>query len=91
MEVTINPNRLKSIAPNPVVGSTKIGYNLQNATSAYLMIVSYYMNGGVSNNYVLDVNSSETIINLSNYANGFYKVVLVVNGLISDAIIIFKQ
>lgn len=91
MEVTINPNRLKSIAPNPVVGSTKIGYNLQYATSAYLMIVSYYMNGGVSNNYVLDVNSSETIINLSNYANGFYKVVLVVNGLISDAKIIFKQ
>lgn len=46
---------------------------------------------GVSNNYVLDVNSSETNINLSNYANGFYKVVLVVNGIISDAKIIFKQ
>ncbi len=91
MEVKINPNRLKSIAPNPVVGLTKIGYNLQYATSAYLMIVSYYMNGGVSNNYVLDVNSSETNINMSNYANGFYKVVLVVNGVISDAKIIFKQ
>ena len=91
MEVKINPNRLKNIAPNPVVGLTKISYNLQNATSAYLMIVSYYMNGGVSNNYVLDVNSSETNINLSNYANGFYKVVLVVNGVISDAKIIFKQ
>ena len=91
MEVKINPNRLKNIAPNPVVGTTKISYNLQNATSAYLMIVSYYMNGGVSNNYVLDVNSSETNINLSNYANGFYKVVLVVNGVISDAKIIFKQ
>ena len=91
MEVKINPNRLKNIAPNPVVGTTKISYNLQNATSAYLMIVSYYMNGGVSNNYVLDVNSSETNINLSNYTNGFYKVVLVVNGVISDAKIIFKQ
>lgn len=61
------------------------------ASSAYLMIISYYMNGGVSNNYVLDVNSSETIINLTSYANGFYKVVLVVNGVISDAKIIFKQ
>ncbi len=91
MEVTINPNRLKNIIPNPVLSNATIGYNLQQASSAYLMIVSYYMNGGVSNNYVLDVNSSETNINLSNYANGFYKVVLVVNGVISDAKIIFKQ
>ncbi len=91
MEVTINPNRLKNIIPNPVLSNAKIEYNLNAASSAYLMIISYYMNGGVSNNYVLDVNSSETIINLTSYANGFYKVVLVVNGVISDAKIIFKQ
>lgn len=73
------------------MSNAKIEYNLNAASSAYLMIVSYYMNGGVSNNYVLDVNSSETNINLTSYANGFYKVVLVVNGIISDAKIIFKQ
>jgi Peptidase family C25/FG-GAP-like repeat/Propeptide_C25 len=91
MEVKINPNRLKNIIPNPVVGLTKVAYNLNQASSAYLMIVSYYMSGGVSNNYVLDVNTSETNIDLSTYANGFYKVVLVVNGAIVDAKIVSKQ
>ncbi len=91
MEVTINPNRLKNIIPNPVLSNATIGFNLNQASSAYIMVVNYYMNGSVSNNYVLDVNASETNINLSNYANGFYKVVLVVNGVISDAKIIFKQ
>ena len=78
MEVKINPNRLKTIAPNPVNENTIIKYNLNQVSSAYLMIVSYYMNGGVSNNYVLDVNSAETVVNFSSYPSGFYKVFLFV-------------
>ena len=91
MEVKLNPNRLKTIVPNPVNENTKIEYNLENVNSAYLMVVSYYMNGGVSNNYLLDINTTDTTINFSNYARGFYKVVLVANGNIVDSKIIFKQ
>lgn len=91
MEVKINPNKLKNIVPNTVSENTKIYYNLKNANSAYLMIVSYYMNGGISNNYVLDLNSSETTINFSSYPSGFYKVILIANGVPSGMKIIYKQ
>jgi Peptidase family C25/FG-GAP-like repeat len=91
VEVKLKPNRLESIVPNPAVGSTVFNYKLNQATSAYLMIVSYYMGGGVSNNYILDVNSTETTINLSNYPIGLYKAVLVANGAIVDVKILSKQ
>ncbi len=91
MEVKINPNRLKTITPNPVNENTIINYNLNQVSSAYLMIVSYYLNGGVSNNYVLDVNSSETVVNFSSYPSGFYKVFLITDGQPSGMKIIYKQ
>ncbi len=91
MEVKINPNRLISVGPNTVNENTTIYYNLDNVSSAYLMVVSYYMNGGVSNNYVLDVNSSQTNIDFSSYPNGFYKVILIANGVPSGMKIIYKQ
>lgn len=91
VEVTLKPNRLKSIAPNPATDHVNVYYKVNEASSAYLMIVSYYMNGGISNNYVLDINESEANINLSNYPNGFYKVILVANGSVVDAKLLFKQ
>lgn len=91
VEVKLKPNRLNSIAPNPATDHVNVYYKLNEASSAYLMIVSYYMNGGVSNNYVLDINSSEANINLNSYPNGFYKVILVANGNVVDAKLLFKQ
>ena len=49
------------------------------------------MNGGVSNNYVLDTNSSDTAIDFSSYPSGFYKVILIANGTPSGMKIIYKQ
>ena len=40
---------------------------------------------------ILDVNSNETNLNVSNYASGFYTVALVVNGEITDAKTLIKQ
>ncbi len=91
VEVKLKPNRLESIVPNPAVGSSIFNYKLNQASSAYLMIVSYYMGGGVSNNYILDTNSTETTINLNNYPIGLYKAVLVANGVIVDVKILSKQ
>lgn len=91
VEVRLNPNRLNSLAPNSATDYVNVSYKLNEASSAYLMIVSYYMNGGISNNYVLNTNSNETTINLTTYPTGFYKVILVVNGNVVDAKLLFKQ
>ena len=90
VEVKLKPNRLEAISPNPAIENATVNYKLNDANSAYLMVVDYYMSEGISNNYVIDVNSSETTINLSNYPNGFYKVILVVNGAVVDAKILSK-
>ena len=55
------------------------------------MVIGYYGSNGTSNNYILDVNSSEANLNVSNYASGFYTVALVVNGEIVDAKTLIKQ
>jgi hypothetical protein len=44
-----------------------------------------------SNNYILDLNSTQTNIDISNYQNGFYTVALVCNGQILDAKTLVKQ
>jgi serine protease len=92
-EVNINfkPSTLGIIAPNPASSIANISYNLNNVTSAYLMVLGSYGISGTSNNYILDVNSTTTNIDLSNYQNGFYTVALVCNGTIVDAKILIKQ
>ena len=68
-----------------------VSYKLNGVSSAYLMIIGYYGGNGTSNNYILDINSTETNINISNYPSGFYTVALVVNGDIVDAKTLIKQ
>ena len=94
VEVKIKPNKpntLENIAPNPASNNVVVSYNLNGASSAYLMVIGYYGSNGTSNNYILDVNSSEINLNVSNYPNGLYTVALVVNGKIVDATTLIKQ
>jgi hypothetical protein len=46
---------------------------------------------GTSNNYILNVNSNSTNIDVSNYPTGIYTVALIVNGQIADAKNLIKQ
>ena len=55
------------------------------------MIIGSYGTIGASNNYILNVNSTETTINITNYLTGFYTIALVVNGQIVDAKTLIKQ
>ena len=55
------------------------------------MIIGYYGSNGTSNNYILDLNSSETNLDVSNYPCGFFTVALVVNGEIIDAKTLIKE
>lgn len=91
VEVSLKPSTLESITPNPATTTVAISYKLNQAGSAYLMIIGYYGSNGTSNNYILDVNSNAISLNLNNYPSGFYTVALVVNGEIVDAKTLIKQ
>jgi hypothetical protein len=56
-----------------------------------LMIIWGYGTTGTSNNYIIDINNTETNVNISNYQNGFYTFALVCNGHIVDAKTLIKQ
>lgn len=91
VEVKLKPSSIVSISPNPSNSNTTINYKINEANSAYLMVISLYGNNVTSNNYILDVNSNEINLNISNYPNGFYTVALIVNGEIADAKTLIKQ
>ncbi len=55
------------------------------------MIIGGYGTTATSNNYILDITSSETTINIANYPSGFYTVALVSNGEIVDAKTLIKN
>jgi hypothetical protein len=91
VEVKLNPNTLGAISPNPVVNSANITYKINEASSAYLMILGGYGTTGDSNNYILDIDSSGINIDLSYYSSGFYTVALVCDGQIVDAKTLVKE
>jgi subtilisin family serine protease len=91
VDVNLKPSTLNTITPNPASNNVTISYKLNEVNSAYLMILGSYGTTNSSNNYVLDLNSSETNINISNYPNGFYTVALICNGQIIDAKTLVKQ
>ncbi len=91
VEVTLKPSKLENIVPNPATNNVLVSYKLNGVSSAYLMVIGYYGSNGTSNNYILDTNSSEINLNVSNYQSGFYTVALVVNGAIVDAKTLIKQ
>jgi hypothetical protein len=91
VEVKLNPNTLGAISPNPVVNSANITYKINEANSAYLMILGGYGTTGDSNNYILDIDSSVINIDLSYYSSGFYTVALVCDGQIVDAKTLVKE
>lgn len=91
VEVKLKPSVLSSIAPNPATNNISVNYKINESGSAYLMIISSYGTTNSSNNYILDINSSETNIDISNYPIGFYTVALVCNGQIIDAKTLIKN
>lgn len=91
VEVNLKPSILNVISPNPASENVNISFKLNEAGSAYLMVIGGYGTTGTSNNYILNLNSTETSINLSSYSTGFYTVALVCNGQIVDAKTLIKQ
>jgi hypothetical protein len=91
VEVKLKPNTLSTISPNPAINTVNVAYKLNDVSSAYLMIIGGYGTTGDSNNYILDLDSSGTNIDLSYYSSGFYTVALVCDGQIVDAKTLVKE
>lgn len=91
INVNFKPSTLEIITPNPASNLVNISYKLNDVSSAYLMVLGSYETIGTSNNYILDINSSNINIDISNYQNGFYTLALVCNGQIIDAKTLVKQ
>ena len=97
VEVKLKPNSLdqssfEKITPNPVSNTTRFTYNLGRAKSAYLMVVGFYHGATkTSNNYILDINSTETTIDMANYSDGYYRIALICDGKIIDVKTLIKE
>lgn len=83
VEVKVNPYKLIGLSPNPANSQIQVNYDIENSTSAYIMITG--VTNGVSNNYVLNTNSTQTTISLNNYQSGHYVVTLVCDGQIIES------
>ncbi len=82
VNVDVKKFYLNTLSPNPATTNINIGYNVQTAGSAYLMIVQPY--GSAMYNYVLPAGSDSININTSVFAPGAYNVVLVCDGQAVD-------
>ena len=89
VEVKLKPSIIETIAPNPANNNILVNYKLNGADSAYLMIIGY--NSTTSNNYILDLNTTQTNININNFLAGYYTVALVINGHVADTKTLIKQ
>lgn len=86
-------NYITTMSPNPASDDVAVKYHLFEAESAYLAVYSVYGADGETNYYDLEAGSGDfvTEFNVSDYANGYYTVVLMVNGEAVDSKNLLKE
>jgi len=89
VQVTVNPYKIESLIPNPTSSQVTVNYLADGAVSAYIMIVNTIT--GNSDNYILDVLTSATTIDVSSLSTGLYNVILVCDGEIQNSKNLIKQ
>lgn len=82
IEVKVTPYKFTSMYPNPANSEVTLQYDIENSTSAYVIIAGI---NNISNNYILNTSTTQKTINLTNYPNGQYTVVLIVNGQVIES------
>jgi len=92
-KIGLKPNRIDLFYPNPTSDLVTINYKINQDETARLELVKIYPTtiGITPNNYILDVNDNTKTLNLRNYSAGLYKVILVVDGKISDTQTLLKN
>ena len=89
VQITVHPYRIESLVPNPTSSNVTINYLIDGVTSAYVMVVDNTT--GSSDNYILDVQSSSTTLDVSSYTAGLYNIILVCDGEIQNSKTLLKQ
>lgn len=84
IKVSVKQITLNSISPNPAQTQVKINYSLNNSSTTTYLSIGSINGGGNVNQYILNQNQSQQIINVSNYLPGIYFVRLIQNGEIKD-------
>jgi len=89
--IVVTDGLICKISPNPVSTLTEVCVELSEGTTSAVLMV-YNVNHNLVNNYIVQ-GSGETQVqlDLSNYTQGTYQVVLVIDGVISDIQNIIKQ
>jgi len=94
-KINLKPNRIELFYPNPTSNFVTINYKINQGENAYLSVVKMYggasVSDAVSNNYILDLDNNTRTLNLNNYSKGLYKIILVVDGQISDTQTLIKN
>ncbi len=90
IQVSLKPNAIETIYPNPTSDEVIIVYKINQGDSAYLSLTGFY-GSNISNNYILDITENEVTLNLNTYSSGLYAVALIVNGQFQDSKTIIKQ
>jgi hypothetical protein len=90
VSVTLNPNKIVSVYPNPVSEQITVAYKINEAENAYLTIANYYYTS-IFKNYDLDTSHGEITLNLSDYPAGIYTVTLMCDGKIANSKVFVKQ
>ena len=81
VSVSLKPNAINTISPNPATSSVvNIDYTINNGNSAYIRIIPVYGASGNGTNYPINVNQNTIQIPLTGYSIGAYKVVLYCDG-----------
>ena len=87
--VTVHPYHIESISPNPTSSQVDIAYEIDGSNSAYLMLLN--INSGNSENFILDVTTDITTLNISSFSTGLYSVILICDGEIQDSQNLIKE
>jgi hypothetical protein len=85
VSVEVHPSYMESVIPNPVNSNATITYSVENGLNGFIAVVDP-MNSTILNNYILDPLSNTVTIDFSGYQSGTYRLTMIVNGQIVDAL-----
>ncbi|MDR2823842.1 MAG: S8 family peptidase [Prevotellaceae bacterium] len=91
VEVTVKPNVIKTLYPNPVTNNiVNIDYSINEAATAYISVMNYYY-PQICNNYILNIAANQISFDTAAFPAGIYVVTLICDGEIADSKFLIKQ
>jgi len=95
-KIELKPNRIELFYPNPTSNLVTVNYKINKGQTAHLKLFKVYPSFVATadinqDSYDLHINSDTKTLNIGNYSDGLYKLILVVDGKISDTKTLLKN